>query len=174
MMELSKKNSQQMKSVSPNPTDIDYLKAGKKSPKKNTDDKRSKFEARKYTAHSSNSSTNSDVKTNVKCFRCGKPHLVTKCTLSKDVRCHGCGKLGHLRTVCFIKGFTNQLQEILSLKHVSNKYRRTIEINSLLRSASMKNRWNLNLTAEQRLQLLVSRTFNDFFQGRPFITLNYN
>ncbi|KMQ90367.1 hypothetical protein RF55_9889, partial [Lasius niger] len=72
-MELSEKSSQQMKSASSNPTGIDYLKAGKKPPRKNTSDKRSKFEARKYTAHSSNFNTNSDVKTNVKCFRCGKP-----------------------------------------------------------------------------------------------------
>lgn len=153
-MELSEKSSQQMKSASSNPTGIDYLKARKKSPRKNTGDKRSKFEARKYSAHSSNSSTNSDVKTNVKCFRCGKPHLATKCTLSKDIRCHGCGKLGHLRTVCFTKGSTNQLQEILSLEHVNyrDKFLITLNVNEKPMEFEVDSGAAVTVVSEQDIQ----------------------
>ncbi|XP_071626494.1 uncharacterized protein [Temnothorax longispinosus] len=130
-MELSEKSSQQMKGASSTSTGIDLLKAGKKAPGKNTGDKQFKPGARKYTANTSNSSNKSDVKTNIKCFRCGKAHLASKCTLSRDIRCHGCGKQGHLRTVCFAKGSTNQLQEILSLEHVNfrEKFLTTLEIN---------------------------------------------
>ncbi|XP_024885624.1 uncharacterized protein LOC112463445, partial [Temnothorax curvispinosus] len=108
-MELSEKSSRQMKGASSTSTGIDLLKAGKKAPGKNTGDKQFKPGARK----------------------CGKAHLASKCTLSRDIRCHGCGKQGHLRTVCFAKGSTNQLQEILSLEHVNfrEKFLTTFEIN---------------------------------------------
>jgi len=48
--------------------------------------------------------------------------LVNKCNLDRSVRCYGCGKLGHLRAVCFkATSSTNNLEEMLSLEHA--KYR---------------------------------------------------
>lgn len=116
-MELSEKSTQHMKGTPASSTTIDYLKAGKKPPRRNAAEKRSKGETRKYNPNiNSYTNSKSDVKkNNIKCYRCGKPHLATKCTLSRDVYCHGCGKQGHLSTVCFSKGSANQLQEILNL-----------------------------------------------------------
>lgn len=112
-----------MKGTPASSTILDYLKAGKKPPRRNAAEKRSKGETRKYNPNT-NSYTNSksDVKkNNIKCYRCGKPHLATKCTLSRDVRCHGYGKQGHLSTICFSQGSANQLQEILSLEHTNHR-----------------------------------------------------
>lgn len=132
-MELSEKSSEQMKAGSSTSTGIDYLKAGKKPPGKNTGDKKVKFDSKKYSGQSSyNSRAKFDTKTNIKCFRCGKPHLANKCTLSRDVRCNNCGKQGHLGAVCFYKkSNTNQLQEILNLEHTGHrdKYIRSLMVN---------------------------------------------
>ncbi|XP_011688856.1 PREDICTED: uncharacterized protein K02A2.6-like [Wasmannia auropunctata] len=58
----------------------------------------------------------------IKCYKCGRSHLASQCTLSRDVRCSGCGTKGHLQKVCFkAKKHTNQLEDILQLEHP--KYR---------------------------------------------------
>ncbi|XP_018404622.1 PREDICTED: uncharacterized protein K02A2.6-like, partial [Cyphomyrmex costatus] len=47
--------------------------------------------------------------------QCGKGHLATQCTLSRDIKCHACGNKGHLQSVCFKnKSQTHQLEDILS------------------------------------------------------------
>lgn len=54
----------------------------------------------------------------VKCFRCGKGHLASQCTLSREIRCSGCGGKGHLKRVCFKSNEqANHLEEILQLEH---------------------------------------------------------
>ncbi|KAL3075935.1 hypothetical protein niasHS_012852 [Heterodera schachtii] len=35
-----------------------------------------------------------------KCKRCGQPHAVRDCFYPVDVKCFGCGKLGHTRNIC--------------------------------------------------------------------------
>lgn len=136
-MELSEKSSMQMKDAGPSSTSLDLLKAGKKPPKKNSSDKRSKgdkYNKNKYNHHHYNQNSkihSKDNNSNVKCYRCGKAHLANKCSLSRDVRCHSCGKQGHLSTVCFSKGSANQLQEILSIEHVNyrDKFLVTLLVN---------------------------------------------
>ena len=49
-------------------------------------------------ANSSSSSGQGGTKSVPTCYRCGnRGHCVTKCSLSKDIVCHNCGKPGHLR-----------------------------------------------------------------------------
>ncbi|XP_046145480.1 uncharacterized protein K02A2.6-like [Osmia bicornis bicornis] len=55
----------------------------------------------------------------VKCFRCGREHLVTACTLDRNITCNGCGKRGHLQKVCFgAPKQTNTVETILILHNV--------------------------------------------------------
>ncbi|KMQ87290.1 hypothetical protein RF55_13470 [Lasius niger] len=84
-MELSEKSSEQMKTgeASTTQASIEYLKAGKKSTSKNSTEKRSKHREIESSKQPSTSRSKRDTKTNVKCFRCGKPHLASKCTLSQ-------------------------------------------------------------------------------------------
>lgn len=120
-MELSERSSEQMKATRTTDTSIDLLKTGKKHLGKNTGDTKVKHNAKKHTGqNSSNSLTKTN--NNIKCYRCRKSHLASKCTLSREVRCHSCGKQGHLSSVCFRKGSsTNQLQEILTLEHTNHR-----------------------------------------------------
>lgn len=122
-MELSEKSSAQMKAGHSTVISIDYLKAGKKSEGKNAEDKRVNQNAKKTSGHrQSNYSAKNKPKTNNKCFRCGRSHLASECTLSREIKCHNCGKQGHLRTVCFKRSSaTNQLEEIMSLEHTDHR-----------------------------------------------------
>lgn len=70
-VELSEKSSEQMKTGSSTSTNIDYLKAGKKSQGKNAGDKKTKSDVKKHSGqHWSNSRSNNGTKSNIKCFRC--------------------------------------------------------------------------------------------------------
>lgn len=104
-----------------------HLKTGKKPPGKTTTEKRVKQHSSKASGQSSALHSKRDNKynqnTNVKCYRCGKPHLASNRTLSRDIRYHSCGKQGQsLRTVCFGNSSSaNQLREILKLEHENYK-----------------------------------------------------
>ena len=41
----------------------------------------------------------------VSCYRCGKGHLATQCTLNRNLQCAACGIHGHLQSVCFNQGY---------------------------------------------------------------------
>lgn len=61
-------------------------------------------------------SNNLSINIKIKCYRCGKGHLASKCALNPNIRCNVCGKAGHLQRVCFQgKQSTNQLEEVLNL-----------------------------------------------------------
>ncbi|XP_029155330.1 uncharacterized protein K02A2.6-like [Nylanderia fulva] len=126
-MELSEKSSMQMKEAGPSSSNLDLLKAGKKPPKKNPSDKRykgDKYYKNKYAIQNTNQNSKINLKnnnSNIRCYCCGKAHLANKCSLSRDILCHSCGKPGHLSTMCFSKGSAYQLQEILSLEHVNHR-----------------------------------------------------
>lgn len=57
--------------------------------------------------------------TNISCYRCGKNHLASKCTLDRNVKCNYCGTPGHLRKVCMgaKRASANQVEEILNVEH---------------------------------------------------------
>ncbi|XP_070518814.1 uncharacterized protein [Cardiocondyla obscurior] len=118
-MELSEKSSEQMKTDNLTSTSIDYLKTGKKVQSKFKSNSNSKRDSRKLSARV-NSNSKAITKTSIKCYRCGKPHLANKCTLSRDIQCFNCGKRSHLNTVCFkLVASNNQLEEILALEHAN-------------------------------------------------------
>jgi len=132
-MELSDKSSAQMKDTNTEADSVDYLKAGKKPSRKNTGDKRPMQVATKDNnyRHSNNKYSNQYKNSNVKCYRCGKSHLANKCNIDRSVRCHSCGKLGHLRAVCFkATSSSNNLEEMLSLEHANyrDKFVLSLEI----------------------------------------------
>ncbi|XP_029163050.1 uncharacterized protein K02A2.6-like [Nylanderia fulva] len=114
-MELSDKSSAQMKETSAEAAGVAYLKAGKKPP-------------RKMQVINGRSRRSRDSKIR---DRCGKGHLANKCNIDRSVRCHSCGKLGHLRVVCFKNtSSTNNLEEMLSLEHANyrDKFLLSMEI----------------------------------------------
>ncbi|XP_070522382.1 uncharacterized protein [Cardiocondyla obscurior] len=120
-MELSEKSSEQIKTDNPTSSSIDYFKTGKKVQSKFKTDSNSKRDSRKSSARV-NSNSKATTKTSVKYYRCGKPHLANKCTLSRDIQCFNCGKRGHLNTVCFKPvASNNQLEEILALEHANHR-----------------------------------------------------
>lgn len=68
----------------------------------------------------------------MKCFRCGKNHLASQCSLNREVRYRGCGGQGHLKVVCFkTREQTNQLEEILLAEHQDqrDKFYNTLKVN---------------------------------------------
>jgi len=130
-MELSDKSSAQMKDTSTDAANVAYLKAGKKPPRKNAGARRPKREATKIDNFNADKYSKQYKNVNIKCFRCGKGHLANKCNLDRSVRCHSCGKLGHLRAVCFKNSSsTNNLEEMFSLEHSNyrNKFLLSIEV----------------------------------------------
>lgn len=112
---------------------VEYLQADKKPLKKakdkynNYNDSFRKKSAinNSYKPNSSNIGNSNPSKGNiktVKCFRCGRGHYASRCTLSREIRCSGCGGLGHLVRVCFKKKETaNQLNEVLQLEHTDRR-----------------------------------------------------
>ena len=92
-MELSEKSSEQIKAGNLTFANIDYFKAGKKTPGKNAGEKKNRQDVKKSSGQNSSNFRTSDYnfykscakfepKYNIKCFKCGKPHLANKCTLS--------------------------------------------------------------------------------------------
>lgn len=76
---------------------------------------RSNNKTMRYCANTNFSNAVKTVKP-ITCFRCGRGHLASQCTLNKEIRCAG-GK-GHLKKVCFkTVEQTDQLEDILQLEH---------------------------------------------------------
>lgn len=120
-MEMSEKGSQQLQGGT---TDVNLVHTAKRTTQRggNTD-KSHKFKNFKNTntrnfSHTSNSTSAQKID-NVTCYRCGKNHLATKCTLDKKTKCNAYGKTGHLQRVCFQrnKQQNNQLTEVLQMEH---------------------------------------------------------
>lgn len=194
-MEFSEKKSEQMKASSSTTTSwttFDYLK-GRKPVGKHQEDKKGKQNHRKPSGYSpSNGRPKYKSKTNIKCFRCGKPHLARECTLSREVRCHNCEKQGHLCTVCFKSSSTaNQLEETMSLGHTDHRDKFFVSllvdgklIELLLRyinltfTASLeiiwRRHWSLRWTVAQQSRSWVNWMSLIFSQERPYIVQIYN
>lgn len=122
---------------------LEYLQAGKKSLKKSTDknynNNNFNNSVKKKFAITNGSNNNNSRRLNkgnpktVKCFRCGKGHFASQCTLNRSIRCSGCGGSGHLVKVCFKKKeAANQLDEVLQLEHSDyrDKFFCTLLVNS--------------------------------------------
>ncbi|KAL3069506.1 hypothetical protein niasHT_033892 [Heterodera trifolii] len=68
---------------------------------------RSLSQPRQHNTHSANHST---VQHSTKpmptepCYRCGGRHWNSDCPYPKSVKCHKCGRLGHISTICRTKG----------------------------------------------------------------------
>lgn len=136
-MELTEKGSEQMSATGQNQNlaRIEYIKAGKKPVTKNYAPKNTKYQAGKSRGKSLGPSGHDKNSHHIKCYRCGKPHLASKCTINRDVRCNGCGKQGHIRAVCFSNKETmtplSYVEEINHIEHTSfrDKFVRTLEVN---------------------------------------------
>eukprot|EP00919_Chromeraceae_sp_WS-2016_P042818 GHVR01102377.1.p1 GENE.GHVR01102377.1~~GHVR01102377.1.p1 ORF type:complete len:239 (-),score=29.38 GHVR01102377.1:1372-2088(-) len=48
--------------------------------------------------------TESQLRKERRCFRCGGQHRIRDCRLPKEVTCKSCGKTGHLARVCLSRG----------------------------------------------------------------------
>lgn len=136
-MELSEQGATSLQNgaTTSSPAAVEYLQAGKKSVKKSKDKYNNNFNNSKKKLAITSSSNNNNNNNNstrfnsskgnsktVKCFRCGKGHFASQCTLSRDVRCSGCGGSGHLVKVCFKKKESaNYLDEVLQLEHTDQR-----------------------------------------------------
>ncbi|KMQ86353.1 hypothetical protein RF55_14672 [Lasius niger] len=145
-MELSEQGATSLQNgaTTSSPAAVEYLQAGKKSVKKSKDKHNNNFNNSKKKlaiTSSSNHNNNNSTRFNsskgnsktVKCFRCGKGHFASQCTLSRDVRCSGCGGSGHLVKVCFKKKESaNHLDEVLQLEHTDqrDKFFCTLSVNN--------------------------------------------
>ncbi|XP_029165366.1 uncharacterized protein K02A2.6-like [Nylanderia fulva] len=129
-MELSEKDSRQLQSKT---AEIEYVGPKDRKPeqrgprkKKFTSGKpaKEKIEAHKTnvgklrTGHSSTS-----VNANISCYRCGRNHLASKCTLDRNIKCNFCGTPGHLRKVCMgaKRASANQVEEVLQVEHCEHR-----------------------------------------------------
>ncbi|XP_011859462.1 PREDICTED: uncharacterized protein K02A2.6-like [Vollenhovia emeryi] len=66
---------------------------------------------------------------NITCFRCGKHHYASVCTMQRNIKCLSCGKSGHIKKVCKLKTLKynkpeNQTLDILAAEHT--EFRKTI------------------------------------------------
>lgn len=187
-MELSEKSSEQMKTGNAAVTTVDYLKTGKKPQNKQNSEKNIKQNYKKSAGRiNSNFHSKVDPKANIKCYRCGKAHLASKCTLSRDVQCFSCGKNGHLNTVCFKKSATNnQLQEILALEHNDqhDKYFISLKVNDKLIKFKIDSGSAVTVISEldlkqyfpntvvQKTNLQLISYCGSIIQSKGFITVN--
>lgn len=68
---------------------------------------------------------------NIKCYRCEKGHLASKCTFSGEIECKDCGI--KLQAICFQNWEAHQLNKILTLEHAENrkKFYGPLKINNI-------------------------------------------
>lgn len=138
-MELSEKDSRQLQSGT---AVVEYIgskdrRAEKKGPrkKKSVQEKsaKEKNETNKTNVgknHVSQSGTYAN--TNISCYRCGKNHLASKCTLDRNIKCNFCDTPGYLRKVCMgaKRASANQVEEVLTVEHWEhrNKFFKTLAV----------------------------------------------
>lgn len=68
---------------------------------------------------------NISINVKIKCYKCEKGYLASKCTLNKNVMCNACGKV--IYNECFQgKQSTNQIEKILNLNTARNNVRAEI------------------------------------------------
>lgn len=56
------------------------------------------------------------VRSNIVCFRYGKNHLASSCSLPRSVKCLECGGFDHLSIVCKKKEQTNYVEDIAAIE----------------------------------------------------------
>lgn len=132
-MELSEKSSASLQLAVAQPTaQVDVVQTGLKKPRKAGINKPWGAQKGKLTKeggnnyNSCNNSTTSKHRVNtnysnpvktgksVLCYRCGRGHLASRCTLRKDIRCAGCDGKGHLKKICFkTSEQADQIEDIL-------------------------------------------------------------
>lgn len=140
-MELSEKGTEELHGEA-KVSVVQAKKTNRKALNTNKQNKMSKnnnFVPPKQTTSGTSSSNytrslpNSNVNSSIRCYRCGRGHLASKCTLDLKTRCTTCGKPGHLRKVCFSqKQEANHLEEILTMEHPEfrQKFETTLRVNN--------------------------------------------
>lgn len=115
-LEMSAKDTDQLQGSTALVQVADSKKnAGKKPTTRNNPQKKTEQRSTANTTTKYKTPRNTQFHKNIHCYRCGKEHLATQCTLSRDIKCRACGNAGHLQSVCFKnKSQTHQLEEILS------------------------------------------------------------
>ncbi|XP_046145404.1 uncharacterized protein K02A2.6-like [Osmia bicornis bicornis] len=139
MMELAESSTSQLRNTGTSAEKIQYINsdenqykstsqrknAQKRNPNPaNTTHKNFKQNAKGPNpyVHEQNTGKRNQTKT-VKCYRCGKEHYASRCTLNKNVECSFCNKKGHLSRVCFTrkKEATHTVEEIYSIDTASSR-----------------------------------------------------
>ncbi|GAB1862307.1 hypothetical protein CAJAP_03386 [Camponotus japonicus] len=125
-MELSEQGTKQMQgeeaaavvSASSKKATAAYKDKSKKSVRANSDNSVAKQSERRKT---------------VICFRCGRDHYASACTMDRNIKCLLCGKSGHIKKVCKASRTknSNSAIEVLTVEHTQfrDKLFTTLNVN---------------------------------------------
>lgn len=117
-MEMSAKDTDQLQNTVAPVQAVDTRKPQRSQPPRHNQKKTFEW---KHTHNNTKTNTVNTSPKSIHCFRCGRGHLATQCTLNRNIKCSVCGIRGHLRSVCFKnKSSTHLIEEILFTKSSKN------------------------------------------------------
>ncbi|XP_017891009.1 uncharacterized protein K02A2.6-like [Ceratina calcarata] len=145
-MEIAESSTRQLRNTNTNAESIQYINSDenrhkigthrKNYQKRNPDSAKLLPKNSKTNAKSSNSYVHGQnsrkiaKSRNINCYRCGKEHYASECTINKNVECNFCKKKGHLSRVCFAKKkeSANTVEEICTIDSAAAREKFVLQV----------------------------------------------